>query len=78
MSITSNKLDAIVLLGDSITEFSWGPSGLASTLARSSSLVCSNSSRRSQAEESFLARQLERYVRKLDVVNRGFSGYSTR
>ncbi|OSD01260.1 SGNH hydrolase [Trametes coccinea BRFM310] len=44
--------DAIVLLGDSITEFSYEPNGLANRLARA-------------------------YVRKMDVINRGFSGYNT-
>ncbi|KAL7409921.1 SGNH hydrolase-type esterase domain-containing protein [Mrakia frigida] len=52
MSISLSKHKAIVLLGDSITEFSNVQHGLTTVLS-------------------------DRYIRKLDVVNRGFSGYNT-
>ncbi|KAI0781317.1 SGNH hydrolase [Trametes elegans] len=48
----ANVQDAIVLLGDSLAEFSYGSNGVAARLS-------------------------EKYVRKLDVINRGFSGYNT-
>ncbi|KAH7889242.1 SGNH hydrolase-type esterase domain-containing protein [Phlebopus sp. FC_14] len=44
--------DAIMLLGDSLTQGSWEQSGISQRLAAT-------------------------YVRKLDVLNRGFSGYQT-
>ncbi|KAI0831766.1 SGNH hydrolase-type esterase domain-containing protein [Trametes gibbosa] len=50
--MTANVQDAIVLLGDSLTEFAFAPEGLGTKLA-------------------------DAYVRKLDVVNRGLSGYNT-
>ncbi|CDO74879.1 hypothetical protein BN946_scf185004.g29 [Trametes cinnabarina] len=50
--MTANTQDAIVLLGDSLTELGFNDNGFAAKLANA-------------------------YVRKLDVVNRGFSGYNT-
>ncbi|KAH9857692.1 SGNH hydrolase [Lenzites betulinus] len=50
--MTANVQDAIVLLGDSLTEFANSPEGMATKLT-------------------------DAYMRKLDVVNRGFSGYNT-
>ncbi|KAI0831767.1 SGNH hydrolase [Trametes gibbosa] len=50
--MTANVQDAIVLLGDSLTEFAAAPEGFATKLG-------------------------EAYIRKLDVVNRGFAGYNT-
>ncbi|KAH9842412.1 SGNH hydrolase-type esterase domain-containing protein [Rhodofomes roseus] len=50
--MTTNAQDAIVLLGDSITQDGWSPYGFAQRLANA-------------------------YVRKLDVINRGMSGYNT-
>lgn len=44
--------DAILLFGDSITQGSWQPDGIAQKLAYV-------------------------YARKLDVINRGLSGYNT-
>ncbi|EJD06068.1 SGNH hydrolase [Fomitiporia mediterranea MF3/22] len=51
-SMTAPIQDAIVLLGDSLTQGGWEPNGFAQRLASA-------------------------YVRKMDVVNRGFSGYNT-
>ncbi|KAI9056881.1 SGNH hydrolase [Trametes sanguinea] len=50
--MTANTQDAIVLLGDSLTEFGFSEGGFAAKLANA-------------------------YIRKLDVINRGFSGYNT-
>jgi len=50
--MSANALDAIVLLGDSITQGGWEPNGFAQKLAYV-------------------------YARKLDVINRGLSGYNT-
>ncbi|KZT74123.1 SGNH hydrolase [Daedalea quercina L-15889] len=50
--MATNAQDAIVLLGDSITQDGWSPNGFAQRLANA-------------------------YVRKLDVINRGMSGYNT-
>ncbi|KAL7417358.1 SGNH hydrolase-type esterase domain-containing protein [Mrakia frigida] len=49
----NTTLDAMVLLGDSITEQSWAKEGLSSRLS-------------------------EFYVRKLDIINRGYGGFNTR
>ncbi|EIW60751.1 SGNH hydrolase [Trametes versicolor FP-101664 SS1] len=50
--MTAYVQDAIVLLGDSITQFAASPDGLATKLT-------------------------EAYSRKMDVINRGLSGYNT-
>ncbi|KAI0350079.1 SGNH hydrolase [Trametes cingulata] len=50
--MAANVQDAIMLLGDSITQFGFAPHGFAGKLA-------------------------DAYIRKMDVINRGFSGYNT-
>ncbi|KAI0373324.1 SGNH hydrolase [Pilatotrama ljubarskyi] len=54
--MTTNIQDAIMLLGDSITQFGFASNGFAARLAE-----CGT----------------DAYIRKMDVINRGFSGYNT-
>lgn len=67
--MAANVQDAIILFGDSLTQQSWSPGGLAQHLAgkKASRLILSTE----------IACPAD-YVRKLDVLNRGFSGYQTQ
>lgn len=68
--------DTIVLFGDSLTQMSWDPElgGIGARVAgEPSSFVVS------LAIDLSLARCdiVDLYARKLDVLNRGYSGYNT-
>jgi isoamyl acetate esterase len=64
--------DSIMLLGDSLTQNSWEPYGLGQRLSSQEIPVFIT------AESSTKhARRADLYVRKMDVINRGFSGYNT-
>ena len=79
--MASNLLDAIVLFGDSITQGSWNLNGIAARLScqyiahpspRDIPVLCGE---RGWAHRS--AMNPDVYCRKLDVINRGLSGFNT-
>jgi lysophospholipase L1-like esterase len=66
------SLDQIWMLGDSMTQMSFGEDGIGARFAGvSSSVPCSYQS-------SSCHRSTDTYVRKLDVINRGYGGYNSR
>lgn len=70
--MAANVLDAIMLFGDSITQGSWDLNGVGARLSCQFTFI-----------RDFVKRQLTDlgdlvvYARKLDVINRGLSGYNT-
>jgi len=71
--MTTNYQDLIVLFGDSLTQMSWGPEldGIGARLASASILIIAS-------KAHFIScNAVDLYARKLDVLNRGFSGYNT-
>lgn len=69
--MAAKVLDGIMLFGDSITQGSWGLNGVGARLSCRflSHFLCTDGAHRS--ENSVV------YARKLDVINRGLSGYNT-
>lgn len=61
--------DSIVLLGDSITEMGWQPYGIGQRLA---GLLLAIS-----PLDAYSTFATDMYCRRLDIINRGFSGYNT-
>lgn len=71
--MTTSAQDSIVLLGDSITQDGWSPYGFAQRLASEYlPVVCLCT-----ASLTMRFNTVDDYVRKLDVINRGMSGYNT-
>jgi len=72
--MAANILDAIMLFGDSITQGSWDLNGIGARLSCWFLFLFS-----SLHEEMELTdpRNLVVYARKMDVLNRGLSGYNT-
>ena len=74
----ANVQDAIMLLGDSITEFGFTSGGFATRLAGERALVtllCR--AEMCDIDPHASGNNTEAYVRKMDVINRGFGGYNT-
>jgi hypothetical protein len=69
-----NYQDQIILFGDSLTQRSWDldQGGIGARLASTSILKCAIT-----AAFQRLHNAADLYVRKLDILNRGFSGYNT-
>jgi hypothetical protein len=65
--MTANALDAIVLLGDSITQGGWEAGGFSQQLA------CKQAGLNKSLSFALLTRlvSLDKYARRLDVINRG-------
>lgn len=75
--MTANVLDAIMLFGDSITQGSWDLSGIGARLScRSPRFPLIISPWRTCGAHGS-EKRLVVYARKLDVINRGLSGYNT-
>ena len=70
--MAANVIDAIMLFGDSITQGSWELDGIG---ARLSCWFLLGSFRGEMGLTDL--RNLVVYARKLDVINRGLSGYNT-
>ena len=68
-----NYLDQIVLFGDSLTQMSWNPElgGIGARLTGTSIPIMTSTL------HFKLYNTTDLYARKLDVLNRGFSGYNT-
>jgi isoamyl acetate esterase len=69
-----NYQDQIILFGDSLTQFSWDldQGGIGARLAGTSIPMWATT-----ASFQRLNNAPDLYVRKLDILNRGFSGYNT-
>jgi hypothetical protein len=76
--MAANVLDAIMLFGDSITQGSWELDGIGARLSCQSFLLLPRvSSLRGEVELTDPEKKTVVYARKLDVLNRGLSGYNT-
>lgn len=71
--MAANVLDAIMLIGDSLTQGSWDLNGIGARLS------CQFPFPRLRGKAKELTDQVDSvvYARKLDVINRGLSGYNT-
>jgi lysophospholipase L1-like esterase len=69
--MAANVIDAIMLFGDSITQGSWELNGIGARLS------CIPFPRDLSSWGSQIWENLVVYARKLDVINRGLSGYNT-
>ena len=71
-NMSANVQNSIMLFGDSITQGGWetGMNGFGASLARELPHIDNRCG-------MILRFFLDRYARKLDVINRGFSGYNT-
>lgn len=67
--MSSANLDSIVLLGDSLTQGGWDAGGFVQKLACQWSLI--------RLKDVDWRWYLDVYARKLDVINRGLSGYNS-
>lgn len=72
--MTAAVQDVIMLFGDSLTQRGWEPTAFAQQLSRE---LFPNRLILTRANIIFFFWCSEVYVRKLDVVNRGLSGYNT-
>lgn len=79
--MAATYLDAIMLFGDSITQGAWEFNGIGARLARKSVesvlLMAQPQRRNSEPAIDWIWLLIDVYARKLDVLNRGYSGYNT-